>query len=46
MKNNSFKYFLVILGLSLSSQVMKDSLAFVLRTTESGILELLSMGVH
>ena len=46
MKNNSFKYFLVILGISLSSQVMKDSLAFVLRTTESGILELLLMGVH
>ena len=38
--------FLVILGISLSSQVMEDNPAFVLRTTKSGIVELLSMGVH
>ena len=38
--------FLIILSISLSSQVMKENLASVFKTTESGIWESLSMGVH
>ena len=38
--------FLIILSISLSSQVMEENLASVLKTTESGIWESLSMGVH
>ena len=38
--------FLIILSISLSSQVMEESLASVLKTTESGIWESLSMGVY
>ena len=36
---------LIILSMSLSSRVMEESLTSVLKTTESGIWELLSMGV-